>query len=251
MNRKLGKKPPRHDDRTLKFARYLRPEAELPKIPDSADWSAKVRHWGMMENDRLGDCTIAAAGHMIQTWSANDGPAEIVVPDEDIVKVYMRVTGGRDEGAVMLDVLKDWRKLGINGHFIEMFMALNPKMLDYVHAALDIFGGVYVGLNLPAFVEKIPTGQVWDLPEERAKDGSDEPGSWGGHAVCGEAYSVNEHLISVVTWGAVQPMSAAFFLAYCDECYAVLSKDWFGADNRCPSGFDLQAAQEDLLIVSR
>jgi len=60
---KLGKKPARHDPRTLQMANYL----ALPAFPASRDWTNKAKPaWGMMLNDQLGDCTCAAIGHIIQ-----------------------------------------------------------------------------------------------------------------------------------------------------------------------------------------
>ncbi|MGB6877319.1 MAG: hypothetical protein WBD87_14935, partial [Candidatus Acidiferrales bacterium] len=83
---RLGKKPPRIDARTLQLSKYLRlldaasqqgtdrPRGLAP-APPSIDWTAKISSWPMMANDTLGDCTCAAAGHMIECWTANLGDA--------------------------------------------------------------------------------------------------------------------------------------------------------------------------------
>ena len=60
---KLGKQVARHDPRTLLLASYI--SAGLPTPPPSFDLSGKVKAWGMMDNDQIGDCTCAAAGHLI------------------------------------------------------------------------------------------------------------------------------------------------------------------------------------------
>src|SRR5689334_8985486 len=65
---KLGRHGVRHDPRTLKFGRYLRPGPPPPKV--AVDWSSRVSEWGMMMNDQLRDCTCAAAGHLIEVWTA-------------------------------------------------------------------------------------------------------------------------------------------------------------------------------------
>jgi hypothetical protein len=67
---KLGKHPPRHDPRTLLFATYA--TAALPAPPPTLDLTPKVKvPWGMMDNAQLGDCTCAAAGHLMMEWTAN------------------------------------------------------------------------------------------------------------------------------------------------------------------------------------
>ena len=101
---KLGKLSPRHDPRTLHLANYLHPDV-LPKIPVQKDWSGKVPSWPMMANNAIGDCTTAAAGHMIMEWTANAG-TEIVPSDTDIIAAYSAIsgydpqTGANDNGAV-------------------------------------------------------------------------------------------------------------------------------------------------------
>ena len=61
---KLGKHQPTFDTRTLLFGKYL--TSELPPPPASKDYSRAVTTWPMMGNDTYGDCTCAAAGHMIE-----------------------------------------------------------------------------------------------------------------------------------------------------------------------------------------
>jgi hypothetical protein len=69
---KLGKHPVRHDPRTLLMAKYVLPG--LPPPPPTQDWGSKVgANWGMMGNDKIGDCTCAAAGHLVMDWTANTG----------------------------------------------------------------------------------------------------------------------------------------------------------------------------------
>ncbi len=84
-NMSLGLKAVKTDTRTLRLARYL--TEVLPPAPSSRDWTPAVSAWGMMLNDNLGDCTIAALGHAIQVWSANRY-REITLPDTAILAAY-------------------------------------------------------------------------------------------------------------------------------------------------------------------
>ena len=85
----------------------------------------------MMHNDTIGDCTCAAAGHLVMEWTANVG-AETTPADADILAAYSAITGydpktgANDNGAVETDVLNYWRKTGIAGHKIMAYAALEP-----------------------------------------------------------------------------------------------------------------------------
>src|SRR6266567_3596417 len=83
---KLGKSAARHDPRTLLLASYVTP-------PASFDLTSKVKSWGMMDNDQIGDCTCAAAGHLIMEWTANAGKKTATPTDKQIVAAYSAITG--------------------------------------------------------------------------------------------------------------------------------------------------------------
>jgi hypothetical protein len=255
MNRCLGRRLARHDARTLRFAAYAK---DLPMPPAQCNWSEHSPSWPMMLNDNLGDCTIAAAGHLIQEWTANayGGPGHIVA-DPDILKAYEAVSGYKpgkpdtDDGAVELDVLNYWRKTGIGGHKIWAFAAVAPRNHVHVQQAAYLFGGLYIGLDLPVAAQaQLDAKKPWDPPTKHpSRDW--EPGSWGGHAVPIVAYDQN--WLTVVTWGALQKMSWRFLDTYCSETWAVLGgSDWLeGTDMPvAPNGLDLAALQSDLTAVT-
>lgn len=248
---KLGKLPPRHDPRSLKLARYL-DRAELPSFPERVEWSTKVPAWPMFLNDQIGDCTCASAAHGIRVWTANASGAPAPISEAEVLHAYEAVGGYRpgdpstDNGAVELDVLRYWRKAGIGGHRIGAFASVDPRNSWLVKAAIWLFGGLYLGLALPKTIE----GQkVWSVVDPRLQ-GDSTPGSLGGHAVW--AMDIDPAHIRCATWGGVQPMSRAFFEAYCDEAHAVISQDWISAaTEKCPAGFDLSALERDLAAVTR
>src|SRR5262249_12122528 len=146
---KLGKLSARVDPRTLSLSRYVDREA-LPAPPPALDLSTGVPEWPMYANDQLGDCTTAAAGHMIEAWTASAGGAAVEVPEAavlaafDAVKIVDPMTG--EEGAVELDVLKLWRSSGIGGHQIGAFARVTRDDRDLVATGAWLFGGLYIGL---------------------------------------------------------------------------------------------------------
>ena len=246
---KLGKLAARHDPRTLLLASYVTPE--LPAPPPSHDLTAKVgASWGMMENDQLGDCTCAAAGHLLMEWTANAGKKMFTPSDAQIVAAYSAVTGynpqtgANDNGAVEIDVLNYWRQSGIAGHKIDAYIALEPSNHNHVMDAVYIFEGCYIGLQLPVSAQaQVQNHQPWSVPPA-GPTGDGKPGSWGGHAVPVVAYDARG--LTCVTWGALQIMTWTFWETYCEEAYAILSQDFLSKKKKTLEGFNLQQLQADL-----
>jgi hypothetical protein len=242
---RLGKLPARSDVRTLSLARYV-DRSVLPEPPARLDLAAPVGDWPMYGNDRLGDCTTAAAGHMIEAWTAAAAgrPVEIseraVVDAFEAVKVVDPATG--EEGAIELDVLRFWRTAGIGEHRIGAFARVSVADHMLVRTAASLFGGVYIGLQLPLTAQE---QSVWDWSGRL--DGPASPGSWGGHAV--DVVGYDDGGLTVVTWGTLQRLTWPFWDRYCDEAYALLSVDYL-AEGRSPQGFDLAALQRDLELVT-
>jgi len=251
---RLGKAKPRHDSRTLKLAKYLKPEA-LPPLPAMVDYTAAVKNnWPMMLNDSLGDCTIAAVGHCIELWTADAG-TEFIAPDPQILAAYETLGGyvpgdaSTDNGCVELDVLNYWRQTGIAGHKINAYASIDFTNQTDVKATLMLFGAAYIGVALPLSAQ---SQDVWDVPPGFSPGftltGEWEPDSWGGHAVPLVAYDANG--LTCITWGAPKRLTWAWLAAYADEAYAVLSPDWIRTSGTAPSGFDLAQLQSDLAAVT-
>jgi hypothetical protein len=242
---KLGKLPVRTDVRTLSLARYV-DRARLPEPPPVLDLAAAVPDWPMYRNDTLGDCTVAAAAHMIEAWTAAAHGGAVEVTDGDVLDAFDRVkltdpeTG--EEGAVVLDVLRDWRKHGVGGHRIGAFARVSLHDHALVRTAAWLFGGLYIGLQLPLTAAR---QQTWDWVGQLT--GPARPGSWGGHAVDVVRYSAGS--LGVVTWGRLQDMTWSFWDRYCDEAYCIVSDD-FLAGGRAPNGFDVDALRADLALVT-
>lgn len=246
---KLGKQRPQVDSRTLKFGAYL--TKTLPSPPASVDYTKPVTSWPMMGNDTYGDCTCAAAGHMIEEWTANNG-RQVIVSDADILKAYNHFAKGNpDAGANMLDVLKYWRKTGIGGDKIQAFAQLEPQSDVQLQDAVSIFGTSYIGLALPNFAVPPNTDFLtipWVVPGT-GPVGDAAPNQDNGH--CVPAVGYDQRFIYVVTWGAVKSMTWQFYEAYSDEAYAVLSPDWIGTKGTTPSGFDMATLLQDLQEVGK
>jgi hypothetical protein len=234
---KYGRKPA-HDPAThprLRLGPALRWDT-MPVIPATIDELSAVPDWPMYLNDQIGDCTIAAAGHMLEAWARYGHGQAVKVTDADVLKAYEAVSGyvpgnpSTDQGAVMQDVLDYWRKTGIGGHRILAFAEVDVHNPSQVAAALYLFGHVYVGLSVPASAEdQFNAGQPWDVV-------SDDGGILGGHAV-----DLGARPLEVVTWGSRQAMTEAFWDRYVEEAWVVADQDWITATGGSPPGLDVAA----------
>jgi hypothetical protein len=247
--RMLGKKPKRTDKRTLKLARYLKRE-RLTLPPPALDWGMQS-NYPMYLNDEIGDCTCASAAHQIITWNSASGNFAPDPSTKDVIAAYSAVsgydpaTGENDEGAVMLDVLNYWRKVGIGGHKITAYVEADRTNIVELELATHLFGGLYVGLALPLEADR---QKVWDVTDAEF-EGTATPGSWGGHAVHLDQYDAYGPVIR--TWGKRQRMTWQWLLSYADEVYCCISTDWIGKSGLAPNGFDLVQLERDIKTVEQ
>ncbi|MDA8049981.1 MAG: hypothetical protein M0002_08245 [Rhodospirillales bacterium] len=229
---RLGKTRARGRPRALGSLKYYLAEpwgrgTPLPPVPPALDRSGDVTAWGMLGNDRLGDCTIAAVGHAALLWSSRAGHPRAMTPEEAIAGYeafgYRPGDAASDQGANALDVLAHWSGAGfeIGGvkDVVAGFCAIEPAFMRDVRAGVAWLGAVYAGLEMPLAAQR---QEVWDAPAERSGDAA--AGSWGGHAVPIVGYGP-EGLVCI-TWGEPKRMTWAFWAAYASEAYGLLSEDF-------------------------
>lgn len=249
---KLGRLAPRRPSPVPALARYAA-EQPLPAPPLRAEWLSAVPAWPMLANDRVGDCTLASAGHMIQAWSAATG-GRLMMTDADAISAYEIIGGYRpddpatDIGCLETDVLAYWLTTGLAVgdaalDVLDGFASLDPRDTTLIRQAIALMGGVYAGLSLPLIAQQ---GGEWDVPPEGAV-GDAAPGSWGGHAVPLLAY--DEAGLVCVTWGEPKRLSWAFWLAYADEAYAALSRDFLAAAGSVASGLSWSRLTADMAAL--
>lgn len=238
---KLGRKAIVSDTRTLRLAVYL--TGALPEPPAAKDWTRGVTEWGMMCNDRLGCCTISGVGHAIQVWTANTGTME-TVSDEAIEAYYSKWDGyvagdeTTDNGGIEIDVLKKWRKQSFANNRLLAFADPCSMNVQEIRQAITLFGGVYIGLDLPLSAQK---QDVWDVLPGGGSNAA--KGSWGGHCVFVPKYDANT--FTCITWGQLKTMTVPFWEQYCDEAHALLDESWI-TTQQAPSGFDREQLLADL-----
>lgn len=217
--------------------------------PENRDWLSQVTNWPMYLNDRLGDCTCAAMGHLIQVFNRYGQKKDVQVTDSDVLTAYSAVsgynpkTGAHDDGAVVQDVLDYWRKTGVGGHKILAFAQVDFRNEDELRQALNIFGNIYLGIDFPdTAMNQFNDGLAWDVVAGARSE--------GGHAINAGYYDVSDKMWKVVTWGQVQPMTQAFFDKYVEEAWVVISQEWLDANGRNPEGIDMQTLGDEFTRIT-
>lgn len=247
---KLGRIPSKPDERDFRFARYVDLD-KLPGAPSKRDWTHPVDSpaWGMFSNDRLGNCTCAAQGHYLQAQSANTG-RPLTILGADIIQLYRDVSGydpkrpETDQGAEMRDVLTEMRAVGLCRHRIGAFAAVDPQDRDHVEAAVNSFGGLFAGLDMPAAWRDATN---WDIGDRSARW---EPNSWGPHAV--EIVGYDHIGLTCITWSVPKLITWEAFQRYCSEAWVEIDPQWIDDTTMLsPSGFDLEQLMRDLVEIDR
>lgn len=204
-----------------------------------------VPEWPMYANDKLGDCTCAAVGHIEQLDSAAAGQPE--TPTEAQVVSLYDATGTGDTGRYCADVLKYWQQNGVGpeGTKLIAYVEVDPKNIDHVKLAIQLFGSVYGGVQLPVAAQaQFESEKPWAVT--RGADA--EPGGWGGHCIPLFDFTTRGGPVCV-TWAQAQRITWQWWRTYADEAYAPITSDWFNADGVAPGGYKIDALMKDLAAV--
>lgn len=240
----LGRQPNDPRKPRLRLARY---QLATPTPATSADWLSGVATWPMSLNDTIGDCTAAAAGHYAQAVNWYGRNQNAPVPDADVLAMYEAISGytpsdpATDVGATLQDALGYWRTTGVGGNTIAAFAQLDHTDLPMVRDCIDLFGGVYCGMNFPASaMTQFNAGQPWTVVKRSAIE--------GGHCVPIGAYDAST--FTCVTWGQAQAMDVAFFQRYFDEVWVPIDLDWLTAAGYSPGKLDTDALNADFMALT-
>jgi hypothetical protein len=242
--RQLGKQSAKFNPHALRMAHYVDVAYVPPAFADHTPFGFNA--WGMMLNDQLGDCTIAACGHALQVFTGGKRTES----DAVIQTYYSKWCGynpadpNTDQGGVELDVLNSWKSQTFNGHVLEGFVQPQPQNFSHVMHSIAEFGGLYIGFQVPqSAMDQNEAGEIWDVVP-------DDGGIIGGHAVFCPAYHTQDPTdggkttITCITWGMKQKMTVAFWDKYCDESHTLLAGAWQ------PSGVNLAGLRADLAYMA-
>lgn len=247
---KLGKRPASYDKRDLRLSHYLK-TAALPPIPPQFGVEGKVKSWGMLGNDTVGDCAVAGAAHEHELWTAATVFGQAPFTDDDVLSDYTAISGytptnpSTDVGCDMHDVMKYRRNIGVvdskgTRHKVAGYVWLEPGNLDHLLAACYLFGVVGVGIQFPdSAMDQFNAGQPWSVVGGAQID--------GGHYI--PCVAMRSELV-VVTWGKLQLMTPTFYQKYNDESVALLSTEFLHGQ-LSPQGFNVSQLITDLGLLMK
>jgi len=224
-------------------------------VPSVFGHGNSFTNWGMLGNDKWGDCVFAGSAHEVElltNLAAGGKVNQVVTPFDEkaVLSDYAAVTGfdyseETDQGTNVHDALDYHKSTGIidsNGkrHKIVAYVSLEPGNIEHLIHALYIFEAVGIGFQVPRSAEEqFSRGQVWQVVPGESE-------IVGGHYVPLVGVPAVGNL-ACVTWAKRQVMTDGFFKKYCDEAYAYITQDELNRKTQTNwGGFDWQNLQEDL-----
>jgi hypothetical protein len=182
--------------------------------------------WGMDGNDKLGDCTIAGADHVIAAENALLRTKD-ARPDLTDLEAQYHELSPDDTGCVLATVLQTWRTSGLFAmpagvNKISQYAPFDQRSRSELHQVIAFTGTAYLGIACPQsaqqqFAKQLRTG---DLVPWTVVEGSPMA---GGHCIVAVGYTT-ENLLCV-SWGGVVLVTWDFVKKYCDEGWAVLTQE--------------------------
>ena len=248
MNLKLGKRPVdivRYNKR-LRLSDYTDISGLLSQIPPDFGNENLFSDWGMLGNDKVGDCVIADAHHRVMLWNKVNGidvpmTTDGALADYAAITGYNPVTGANDNGTNMQDSMNYGITTGYidgnnNRHKIVGFVALEQGNWDQLRVALWLFDNVSIGIQFPdTAMVQFSQDKIWDVSRKYKIE--------GGHDVL--IAGLRSSNPQAITWGKVQPMTPRFYNTFNDETYVSFSEEDL-KDGKSPEGFDRDTLVSDL-----
>lgn len=255
--KKFGRKP------ALFSAHRLRAGLHLTSVlsnltappPVSYDWSGAAMlatrgNLGMYLNDNLGDCVPADTCHGLMVRTAAVG-AMVRPSDVDALKMYEIVGGyvpgdiNTDNGCVEADMCNFMMTQGLLGHRSVATAPvvagrLTPDLIDNLKWAVELFGPIRLGINLPASAEaQFDAGVPWTV--------SGDLTIVGGHDVLLCRY--NPTYAYVITWGQLRPVTWQWLEQFVEEAHMELFPDLIKGKTT-PHGFSLSTLTNELKLLA-
>lgn len=255
MARLLGLKPHTPDERDVKLTEVYKTSSDLP-----SDFGPSDLAWGMLGNDRFGDCYWASAAHEVMAEASQAGRSP-AFGEQEVLTSYAEYLGlsspsdlneRTDEGTDAREGAKFRQKTGVkdvrgNGHRIGAYAFIEEKSAyQTILSAVHDFEGVTVCVELPESAEEAfnaaEEGQgeyIWDYVR-----GSQIA---GGHAISGVASKGGQ--LVIVSWGQEVVMTEAFVENYLQCVVVYVSGSVLNGEGKSVTGLDLSALRSKLAEV--
>lgn len=202
----------------------------VPAHPSVVTRSGLVRDWDIRGNDRYGDCGPVSVANDRALTSLVLGGVEMYPTLTDTLDLYRRSGNpgfpSQDEGVVLQTMLEEVNKVGIayQGKLVKCvaFAKVNVNDLEEVRAAISIFGGLILGVDLKVAQQ---SQRIWDYAPRSAE--------WGGHAVYATDYNSLDSTgvgdIGLLSWGQVLQLTDDFWRYQVEEAWVAIWPEHFGS----------------------
>ena len=214
---------------------------DLPKAPATVK-TPSVSSWGMLGNDRYGDCGVAGIQHGLQADAAIVKSNERFPSESQVVDYYLHYTKGDDSGVVLHDLLAYIRKHKFYDKTISAYAPVSINDVPTLQTAIWLYGFAYAGITVTSGMQKaFEDEKPWDAEACAGKP-------VGGHCVPIVGY--DDHYLYCVTWGGIQTITYPAWHTISTEAWAVISGE-FVARHGNGRGVNIDALNADLNKLNR
>lgn len=257
MAYKYGRRPPKNAP-ALHFSSFL--AAAAPPHPAEEDYLARLPGWQMLGNDKVGDCNAVTWANMRRLITATLA-TEYYPTQAQVWQFYQTQNPGFDPNGTSqtngpgsehdqgMDIQTGLEYLhgsgGPDGVKVVAFAKVDHTKLAEVKAALAIFGGLWLGIQvLDANQQEFAEGKPWT---DVAKSKID-----GGHAILGGGYRTD---ISFITWAKETKFAPSFWNGVVqgsplvEEAWAVIWPEHLGTKS-FEQGVNLSQLEADYRAVT-
>lgn len=248
MRLKLGLLPHTPDERDIKLTSVYKATASLP-----SEFGATGLEWGMLGNDKFGDCYWASAAHEVMAEASQAGRDPRFATNQ-VLGSYAEYLGlgsiadlneSTDAGTYPRAGAKFRKKVGVkdkngHGHRIGAYTFIEEPNYDLIKSAIHDFEGVTVCVELPYSAEENFESGVWDYVA-----GSEIA---GGHAIAGTA--VRDDKLIIVSWGQEVEVTEAFIDKYLQCVVVYVSGSVLDGEGKSINGLDISALKEKLAAIN-
>ena len=208
----------------------------LPTPPAKID-PPKFGTWGMLGNDRYGDCGVAGIQHGLEADATIVKLEEQWPSDAHVIDYDLNYTGGADTGVVLSDFLRYVRTNKFYDHTISAYAPVRVQDVPTLHSAIHLYGFAYSGI-------KVTHGMQVAFGENKPWDNTACSGAIvGGH--CVPIIGYDDQFLYCVTWGEIQKITYSAWHYIATEAWAVISGEFEKAHGN-GRGVSITALQQDL-----
>jgi hypothetical protein len=228
--------PHASDAITFRFEDYA-DMSELPKVPSSfghEEYTPPV-DWGVLGNDKWGDCVVAGGCHEHMLWNRIAGRT-VTFNTDDVGRDFRAMTGlppNPITGADMHTSAKYRLRTGLLDsagvrHKIGAYMELQPGNLQQLYAAIYLFDAVGVAFRFyNAWFDQFRRREAWRIETGMTA-------TLMGHYV--PLVALRGNLVGV-TWGRFQAIRPSVYLHAAQQVVACVSQESM-LNQKSPLGFN-------------